>query len=301
MEKESCYIESAGDRTTVIVELDPPKEPNLSEYLRGVKELEKAGADTITIADNSMSYSRICNTVVASIIKSETSFNPLVHIACRDRNLIGQQSRFLGLHILGLDKVMIVTGDPPRSGDLPQSKAVFETNSINLMNKVKGLNDGQFFSGDQMKSKTVFKIGGAINQGKYGSPSLERIDLKIKAGCRFFLTQPFYSKEMITRFAESIETYVKDTVIFIGIMPLVSFKNAQFLDQYVSGVNIPSDILSTMAKYKGDDAKKAGIEIAINLAEYARRFFKGLYLITPFMKYDITAEICSHMKKEVLL
>src|SRR5690606_13051245 len=130
----------------VIVELDPPKDLDTSKFLEGAAVLQRAGADAITLADNSLAVTRMSNMALGYLVKDRLGARPLVHIACRDRNMIGTQSHLMGLDALGMNHVLAVTGDPARFGDLPGSSSVYDTNSFEMIRMIKQLNEGIAFS-----------------------------------------------------------------------------------------------------------------------------------------------------------
>lgn len=184
--QKPSIVERVKTGTTIIVEFDPPKDLDTEGFLQGCCELHKAGADSITLADNSLANVRMSNMALGAIMKSQYGMDPLIHIACRDRNLIGQQSHLMGLHALGIDQVLVVTGDPSRFGDLPGASSVFDVTSFDLIRMVKQLNEGISFSGRPLKQKAQFIVGAAFN------PNVRQIDAAIKrlrkSGglCRFY-------------------------------------------------------------------------------------------------------------------
>ncbi|MCK9918150.1 bifunctional homocysteine S-methyltransferase/methylenetetrahydrofolate reductase, partial [Microbacteriaceae bacterium K1510] len=135
-------VEQVQHSHTIIVEFDPPKDLDAEHFLQGCCELHRAGADSITLADNSLANVRMSNMALGAIMKSKYGIDPLLHLACRDRNLIGQQSHLMGLHALGIDQILVVTGDPSRFGDLPGASSVFDVTSFDLIRMVKQLNEG---------------------------------------------------------------------------------------------------------------------------------------------------------------
>lgn len=281
---------------SVVVELDPPKNPTLERYLAGARELKEAGVDGITIADNSLSHSRISNMAVAKRVQDEVGLETIVHVNCRDRNLLALQSHLLGLHVMGIHNLLIVTGDSVKVGDMPQTKSFFELNSIGLMEKVKGMNEGFLFTGVRQEERTRFLYGGALTPGKYHLPHLERMKKKITAGAQFFFTQPVFSMEGIRKLGEFSREISPAPPIFLGIMPLVSYKNARFL-QGVPGIFIPEEHVERFAGKEGKEAEREGIELALSLIRYAMEWFSGFYLITPYLRTHLTAEITKRMKE----
>ncbi|WP_153126472.1 bifunctional homocysteine S-methyltransferase/methylenetetrahydrofolate reductase [Peribacillus tepidiphilus] len=284
------------NQMTILVELDPPKKLGIDAFMKGAKALKEAGADSITLADNSLASPRISNTALATLLKEKEEINPLVHITCRDRNLIGLQSHLMGLHTLGLNEVLVVTGDPSKIGDFPGSTSVYDLSSFDLISLIKQFNEGLSYSGLPLGQKTNFHVAAAFNPNvRYLHKAVERMEKKITCGADSFLTQPIYSVQQIEEVYEA--TKHLETPIFIGIMPLTSSRNAEFIHHEVPGITLPENVRKAMSA-AGEDRMKAhqeGIAIAKELVEAAMEMFNGIYLITPFLRYDMTVELTSHI------
>jgi homocysteine S-methyltransferase len=293
--RTNTILDKLAERPVVIVEFDPPKDLDLEDYLKGALNLWAAGADAITMADNSLAQIRMSNLALGAIVKHRLGIDPLIHITCRDRNLLGQQSHLMGLHALGINQVLVITGDPARFGDLPGSSSVFDVSSFDLIRMVKQLNNGISFSGKPMKQKAKFVVGAAFNPhvNKFEN-ALDRLEKKIAAGADFIMTQPVYDAEMIERIYEKTKVY--DIPIFLGIMPLTSSRNAEFLHNEVPGIRLSEEALERMRKYTGEEARREGLEMAKELTEVALRYFRGIYVITPFNYYEISAELVRYVR-----
>lgn len=284
-------------RHTVIVELDPPKDLDTEDFLKGCQELRQAGADSITMAENSLANVRMSNVALAAILKSRYDIEPLLHIACRDRNLIGQQSNLMGIYALGINQVLVITGDPSRVGDLPGSSSVFDVNSFELIRLTKQLNEGISFSGRPLKNKANFVVGAAFNPYVNNFESgIKRLERKIEAGADFIMTQPVYDKQTILQIYEA----TKDLPIpvFIGIMPLTGQRNAEFLHNEVPGIKLSPESLARMHGLQGMSGRQEGLKLCKELIDIARPYFNGIYLMTPFNYYDMTAELTRYVFSE---
>ncbi|MED5042114.1 bifunctional homocysteine S-methyltransferase/methylenetetrahydrofolate reductase [Geobacillus stearothermophilus] len=291
--------ELARTYRSVIVELDPPKQLGIDKFLAGAKALHDAGIDALTLADNSLATPRISNAAVATIIKEQLGIRPLVHITCRDRNLIGLQSHLMGLHTLGITDVLAITGDPSKIGDFPGATSVYDLSSFDLIRLIRQFNEGLSYSGKPLGQKTNFSIGAAFNPNvRHLDKAVERMEKKIQCGAHYFLTQPIYSEEKIVEVYEA--TKHLDTPIYIGIMPLVSARNADFLHHEVPGITLSDEIRARMAACGSDpvQAAKEGIAIAKSLIDAAFDLFNGIYLITPFLRYDMTVELVRYIHEK---
>ncbi|WP_026960971.1 bifunctional homocysteine S-methyltransferase/methylenetetrahydrofolate reductase [Alicyclobacillus herbarius] len=287
-------VERVQRQVTVIVELDPPRTPSLGRYLEGARALHQAGADAITIADNSLGTVRVSNMAVASLLKAE-GIEPLVHVTCRDRNLIGQQSHLMGLHVLDIHHILLVTGDPSRFGDLPGATSVYDVSSTELTKMVRRLNQGVAFSGQPLKHPVHFVVGTSFNPHvRNFDKAIERLQRKLDAGADFVMTQPVYDVRLMERIARAVEPFAAP--VFIGIMPLTSARNAQFLHNEVPGIDIPDAVLTRMTAAPAETAAEEGLAIARTLIVEALHHFRGIYLVTPFLRYELTVQLTQFIR-----
>ncbi|GIO30641.1 MULTISPECIES: bifunctional homocysteine S-methyltransferase/methylenetetrahydrofolate reductase [Paenibacillus] len=292
--REPNLVDLAKQRHTVIVELDPPRDLDISKFMQGAQRLKEAGADALTLADNSLAVTRMSNMALGHLVQVETGLRPLVHIACRDRNLIGTQSHMMGFDALGIDHVLAVTGDPARFGDLPGSSSVYDLTSFEIIRMIKQLNEGISFSGKPLKQKAKFVVGAAFNpHGKHLDKAVARLERKIAAGADYIMTQPVYDPELIRAVSEA--TRHLDTPIFMGIMPLASGRNAEYLHNEVPGIHLSDDVRSRMAGLEGEEGRAMGVQIAKELLDVAMEHFNGIYLMTPFMLYEMSAQLIEHV------
>ncbi|MFC4402760.1 bifunctional homocysteine S-methyltransferase/methylenetetrahydrofolate reductase [Gracilibacillus xinjiangensis] len=295
---QPTLLDKVKERHTVIVELDAPKHLEIDEFLEGVKQLDKAGVDAITLADNSLATPRISNLAMAIKMKElNIGVKPLIHLTCRDRNLIGLQAHLMGLHTLDFHDILAITGDPTRIGGFPGASSVFDVTSFELIRLIKQCNTGLSFSGASLRKKTNFQVAAAFNPNVANlEKAVKRMEKKIEHGADYFLTQPIFNHEQIIALYR--ETKHLKTPVFIGIMPLVSHKNAEFLHHEVPGMKLSDEVRARMqAQVSRNDAIQEGIQIAKELIDTAINYFNGIYLITPFMNYQITTELTKYIIK----
>ena len=287
--------EVVKERPSVIVELDSPRKLDTTRFFEGAAALKEAGIDALTLADNSLASPRISNAAIGHLVKEQVGLRPLVHLTCRDRNIIGLQSHLMGLHTLGLHDLLAVTGDPARVGDFPGASSVFDLSSFELIEMIKQFNEGLSYSGKELGQKGAFSIGAAFNPNVRSlEKAVLRMEKKIKCGADYFITQPVYSEKLLLEVHE--ETKHLEAPVYIGLMPLTSSRNAEFLHNEVPGIKISQDILDMMAKFNNEpvQSKKEGIAITKGLIEAAAELFNGIYLITPFMHYEMSVELANH-------
>ncbi|TQE89433.1 bifunctional homocysteine S-methyltransferase/methylenetetrahydrofolate reductase [Ureibacillus terrenus] len=290
--------EKAKRERSVIVELDTPKHLEIEKFIEGAKALYEAGADLIMMADNSLASPRISNLAMGAILKLKYGIRTMPHITCRDRNLIGLQSHLMGLNALGLHDVLAVTGDPTKVGDFPGATSVYDVSSMELISLIKQLNEGISFSGKSLGKKANFSVAAAFNPNvRVLDRAVSRLEKKIEHGADYFITQPVYTKEKIVEVYEA--TKHLETPIYIGIMPLTSFKNAEFLHHEVPGIKLSDEVLERMKQVSGnkEEETRVGLEIAKELLDTATEYFNGIYLITPFMRYELTIELLQYIQQ----
>lgn len=290
--------EIVKERASVIVELDTPRKLDTSKFFEGAKALKEAGIDAITMADNSLAQVRISNESLGYLVKQELGMRPLIHIACRDRNIIGLQSHLMGLHTLGMHDVLAITGDPARVGDFPGASSVYDVSSFELIQMIKQLNEGLSFSGKDLGQKTAFSIAGAFNPNvRSVEKAVKRLEKKIECGADYFISQPVFSEEKLIEVYES--TKHLNAPIYIGLMPLTGSKNAEFLHNEVPGIKIAQPIRDLMASLHDQPIKAAreGVEITKTLIDAALEMFNGIYLITPFLRYELTTELAIYARE----
>lgn len=289
--------ELVKERHTVIVELDPPRDLDIGKFMEGAAALKEAGVDALTLADNSLAVTRMSNMALGHLVLSRLGLRPLVHIACRDRNLIGTQSHMMGFDALGIDHVLAVTGDPARFGDLPGASSVYDLTSFEIIRMIKQLNDGISFSGKPLKQKAKFVVGAAFNPNvKHLHKAVERLEKKIASGADYIMTQPVYDPELIVAIRQA--TAHLDVPIFIGIMPLASGKNAEYLHNEVPGIQLSEDVRKRMEGLQGEEGRAMGVEIAKELLDTAMKHFNGIYLMTPFMFYEMNVALMNYVREK---
>ncbi|MBD8016238.1 bifunctional homocysteine S-methyltransferase/methylenetetrahydrofolate reductase [Planococcus wigleyi] len=290
--------EKAKTERTIIVELDTPRHLDTTKFLEGSAALNEAGVDAVTMADNSLASPRISNMAMGSILKHKQDIRALAHITCRDRNLIGLQSHLMGLDALGIHDILAVTGDPTKVGDFPGATSVYDVSSMELIQLIKKLNEGISFSGKPLRKKANFSVAAAFNPNvRVLDRAVARLEKKIESGADYFISQPVYTKEKIIEIHEA--TKHLETPIFIGVMPLTSIRSAEFLHNEVPGIKLSEDALERM-RACGEDKDRAtaeGIQIAKELIDTAAELFHGIYLITPFVRYDMTVELIHYIRQ----
>jgi len=291
---KSSFAAKLGNKFAVSVELDPPMGLCPKEAIEHAKFLHKNGVDAVNIADGPRAVARMSPIALGALVKRETGIEPIVHYCCRDRNLLGMQMDLLGAHALDLRNLLIVTGDPPKMGTYPMATAVFDIDSIGLIHMVNGMNKGQDMSGRALNAPTSFLIGCGVNPGAVNIDlEVERFAKKVEAGAEYVFSQPVYDAELLENFFKKT-AHIKEIPFFVGILPLASLKNAEFLHNEVPGMQIPAHIMDRIRSAKTRELQiKEGLSIAKESLKGAKKMqrVKGAYIFPPFGKYSAVVEL----------
>lgn len=285
--RNALWEKLEGGRRVIAVELDPPKDDNILPFWDDVRVLRDAGADAVTIADCPVGRPRADSSLLACKIRRELGIEPLPHMTCRDRNLNATKALLLGLSMEDVHNVLLVTGDPIPTEDRDEVKSVFNFNSRKLAQYVSGLN--------QQVLTTPFRIFGALNlNARNFAIQLKIAQEKEACGVSGFLTQPVLSRDALENLKLARETL--QGKILGGIYPVVSHRNACFLNNEISGIRVCDEIV---ALYEGKDraaAEELAVTVSARVAEEITPYTDGLYLMTPFRRVELMARIIQQVK-----
>ena len=263
----------------------------------GARALKEAGTDFVTLADNSLAILRVSNLAAGFLVKERTGLEPVIHMACRDKNLLGLQSELMGLNALGIHHVLALTGDPAKIGDHPAASSVYDVNSIGLIRTIKQMNEGFAANGRDLKAKGQFIIGCAFNpNAKNVDSQVRKLEDKVKAGAHFVMTQPIFDPALARLTRE--KTKHLDVPVLVGVMPLLNTRNTEFLHNEVPGINIPDAIRERMRGKEGAEGNAVGLAIARELCDEILAQFPGIYLITPLLRFDLTVELSRYFRAQ---
>lgn len=276
----------AARRFAVSVELTAPAGTELTRTVAQVQELLAGGVDVINIADGPRASARMGNLAVCAQLAAQTGVEPILHVCARDRNFLGLVAHLLGAHALGLKDLVIITGDPPKMGDYPFATPVYDVDSIGLLRMAAGLNAGVDPAGKEIGGATSFLLAtGAEPAAHDRERELRRLEEKKAAGAELVMTQPVYDPRTLDRFLE--EAAPLGLPVMVGILPLASHRNAEFLHHEVPGMSIPSEYRERMAKAgAGPAARAEGIRIAQEALDAVKHRVAGAYVMPPFNRVD---------------
>ena len=289
-ENNDFYRKLLSGKKVCIVEVDPPFDAVDDKIIACAEALKDAGVDMLTVADSPQGKSRMDSVLTAVRLKNVTGMTVLPHLSCRDRNMIAMRSVLLGAYANEVRNFLFVTGDPVPSDARANTTAVFDYNSMHLMSFARGMNLEHF-------AHEPIVYGGAINQGRINfDVEIRRTEKKIAAGAKFFLTQPVYSDEDIRRLRMLKER--TGTKLLIGILPLISYRNANFLKNEMVGIDVPDDILH---RYSPDmtreEGEETGAEISVGIMEKVSDFADGFYFMLPFNRVSVFEKIMKKRKE----
>src|SRR5690606_29827331 len=247
-----------------------------------------AGADALTIADNPLSIMRMSNLAFGALLMQQMDARILLHIACRDRSLIGTQSHLLGAYAMGISNILAVTGDPVATQAYKGSSGVFDMASHKLIEMISRFNQGEFATGGD--ARTNFFVGGAFNcASRKLENEVKRFQRKVQAGARFIMTQPVFDPARAREVIEAVRPL--GVPLVLGIMPLVSERNAEFLHHEVPGIDVPDTVRARMTGKRGEKGRAEGVEISKELMSEIAPHVQGFYMITPMNRFDMIAEL----------
>lgn len=270
----------------VLVELVSPKGVSPAQQVTKARQLHQFGIDAINIPDGPRASARMSALALAAIIQREVGIETVLHFACRDRNVIGMQSDLLGAWALGLRNILAITGDPPKLGNYPDATAVFDVDAIGLANLINRLNHGLDLAGNPIGEPTGFSISVGVNPGAINlDEELRRLDWKIEAGAEYMITQPVFDPRLLERFMKRI-SHVRIPLL-CGIWPLVSYRNAEFMNNEVPGASVPQEILDRMRRTTTkEEGFQEGVKIARETYQRVKTEVAGVQLSAPLGRID---------------
>lgn len=286
--KNSFFEKLNSGEKVIAVELDPPLNAKVANMIEGAKTLKQHNVDIITIADCPLSRARVDSSILASKIKREANIETLPHMTCRDRNLNAIKALLLGIHVENIRNILTVTGDPIPAAERSDVKGVFNLNSFMFAEFVKELNKNEF------KDDEIY-IGGALNINATNfDVELKRAKLKLDKGVSYFLTQPAFTDASFCALKKAKETL--DCKILGGVLPIVSYRNAIFLNNEIPGIKVPENITSRFEGKEREEAEVVGIEIAIETCKKVLSLVDGVYIVTPFNRWKMICKIINGLK-----
>ena len=296
VEKDDAFLRKLNAGKKVIaIELDSPKDADLTGYLDGARRLQAAGADLLTIADCPIARARMDSSLVACRVHRELGLNVLPHMTCRDRNLNATKALLLGLYAEGVREVLAITGDPIPSAERDEVKSVYQFNSRKLAQYIVSL------AGEGREMPSPLTVFGALNlNARNFDVELRRAVEKLENGMTGFLTQPVLSEQAVQNLQQARQTLGPEAKIMAGILPVVSQRNAIFMENEVNGIHVDAAIIDRFAGLDRAAGEELGIEISVQAAKAALPYADGFYLMTPFNRVALMERLIARLKEEVI-
>jgi methionine synthase / methylenetetrahydrofolate reductase (NADH) len=287
--KENELIKKINQGKKIIaVELDPPSNAEISNFMEGAKRLKYSGVDAITIADCPLARARVDSSLLACKLKRELDITPIPHMTCRDRNINATKALLLGLNVEGVENVLVVTGDPVPSPLRDEIKTMFSFNSAILAKHISELNEEVF--------QSPFGICAALNvNSRNFDAQLKHAQRKIENGVTMFLTQPILTEAAFENLKRAKETL--SAKILGGIIPIVSHRNACFMNNEISGINVSEEIIEQYEGKEREEASVLAVEISNEIAKKISPYVDGYYIITPFNRVEIIEKIVQRIQE----
>jgi methionine synthase I (cobalamin-dependent)/5,10-methylenetetrahydrofolate reductase len=280
----------ADKQFVTLVEIVPPRGIDCHKEIEGARLLASLGLHGINVPDSPRASARMSGQSLCVQIQQHVSIDTVLHYTCRDRNILSIQSDLLGASSIGLHNILCLTGDPPKLGNYPDATAVFDVDSIGLVNMVRRLNHGLDIGSNSIGASTNFTIGIAANPGVPDiEHELRRFKYKVEAGAEYAITQPVFDLRLLESFLERIADF--RIPVIAGIWPLTSLRNAEFMKNDLR-VSMPEEIMLRMAQADTPEAaSREGIIIAQEMLEAVRPYVQGVQVSAPFGRYSAAAEV----------
>ncbi len=273
----------------VTMEVNPPKGTDLSEITRAVDAV-RGQVDAINVTDGSGAMMRACSLAVAKVIL-DAGVDPILQMTCRDRNRLALQADLLGASILGVQNLLLLTGDDPKAGDHPEAKPVFDINSATLMKVAKGLTQGKDMAGKDLVGIPQFCIGAAADPGaKDLDVEMQKFQAKIDGGAQFFQTQAVFDVLALRAFMERARPSGKP--VLAGILLVKSAKMARYMNAHVWGICVPEALIDRFER--SQDRRAECVAVAVELIQAIREVADGVHLY-PLGWEDLVPEILKRL------
>lgn len=294
VETDDAFLRKLNAGKKVIaIELDSPKDADLTGYLKGARRLQAAGADLLTIADCPIARARMDSSLVACRVYRELGLNVLPHMTCRDRNLNATKALLLGLYAEGVREVLAITGDPIPTAERDEVKNVYQFNSRKLAQYIVSL------AGEGREMPSPLTVFGALNlNARNFDVELRRAQEKLENGMSGFLTQPVLSAQAVENLKKTREALGSRVKILAGIMPVVSQRNAIFMENEVNGIHVDAEIIERFAGLDRAQGEELGLEVSVKAAQAAAPYADGFYLMTPFNRIALMERLIARLKDE---
>ena len=278
----------------VSVEVDPPPSMNLERGVEIVERLREAGVDCIDAGDSPMAAVRMNPVMFSASIQQRTGVESIIHFTSRDRNLMALQADLMGAHVMGIRSLIALSGDPPSLGKYGNASAVWDVRAEGLIEIAAGLNAGLDSEGNEVGASTDFTIITSANPNADDlDAEIAKMQVRAEKGAHCFFTQNSFDIGRTERFLERASVVGKP--ILLGVLPLASQRNAEFMATNVPGVTVPDAVLRRMQE-AGDGGPEEGLTIAREYIEATRAACQGIYIVPALGRYKRIVQLVAELK-----
>ncbi len=295
--RKNPIAQKLGKKFFVSIEISPPAGIDYSSLIVGIDSLKRSGADAINVPDNPMASPRMNPVSFAHLIRERVGLSVILHLTCRDRNILGLQSELLGAAALDVDAILALTGDPSPTGPFPRATSVFDVDSEGLIKIIAGMNRGESLARKHATYPTAFLIGAAVNpMAEDLTKEIEKLRRKVAAGANFIQTQPIYDFNRLSSFLD--QTRDLGVPVIAGLLPVRSKKMAHYLRYEVPGISLPEDVMRQVEQASTpQEEKEIGLRLATGLLHQLASLVDGV-CIMPMQNFDVALTLLSALKKE---
>jgi homocysteine S-methyltransferase len=290
-ERSQFASKLARGRFVVSVEVNSPIGLDASKAVAAARMLRAGGVDSVNIPDGARAQLRMANIALAVRLQRDAGVEVMLHVCGRDRNLLAMLAHLLGAHDLGLHNLVVITGDPPKMGDYPDATSVYDVDSIGILKLGSRLNHGVDPAGKPLGATTRFLLATGVEPAALNyERELARLKEKKAAGADLVMTQPVYDPKVLERLLGDCKEL--GLPVLVGLLPLASFRNAEFLHNEVPGMSVPEPIRERMRRAgSGAQARKEGVAIAREMLEAVRHRVAGAYVMPPLERHELALEV----------
>jgi homocysteine S-methyltransferase len=294
-EKSALANKIAEKKFVITAELTPPKGCDPARVIERARQLKEVGVDAINIPDGPRASARLSPLAMSVLIEQKVGIETILHYCCRDRNILGIQSDLLGAYAIGLRNILAITGDPPKVGNYPQATAVFDIDSIGLVNVIQRLNHGADLGDNPIGKPTGFLVGVGANPGAIDLDlEISRFEWKVDAGAEYAITQPVFDVELLENFLKRIQ-HVRIPV-FAGLWPLASLKNAEFMNNEVPGASVPDYLMKRLRIASTiEEQREEGVKIAREALKRIKPMVDGIQISVPFGRVESVLKVINDL------
>lgn len=288
---DTTFSQMLARGSALSVEVDPPRGPDCARLVRRLGRLKGLGVDAVNVSDGPMARLRMSPTALATVIRQSLGLEVVIHVTCRDKNILALQSDLLGLSAMGLRNILALSGDPPSIGDYPFATAVYDVRSDGLVRIVDALNRARDVLGNALNAPAgLFQGTGVSSAPQDPDAELRALERKVRSGLGFIQTQPVFDLDRFEPFLRELGRF--GLPVMAGLMPVLSAGGLDYLSNEVPGIYIPAERTARMKSLPEPAQAEAGMEWARKALAALRAMGTGGICIMPALHgYDVVEDL----------